>query len=144
MGLPLRSIAVEITEGILLNAISNVVEALNHYRDGGIQVALDYFGTGYSSLAYLKRFHIDYLKIDQSFVRDIDVNEGSRAIAESMIVMAHRLGLKVIAEGVENAEQEAVLRTAGCDFAQGFLFSKALPPADFTSLLRRGFPPARC
>lgn len=142
-GLPARSIAVEITEGILLNASSKVVEALDHYRDGGIQVALDDFGTGYSSLAYLKRFHIDYLKIDQSFVRDIDVNEGSRAIAESMIVMAHRLGLKVIAEGVENAEQETVLRMAGCDFAQGFLFSRALPPVDFTSLLRDGFPPSR-
>ncbi|WP_325170162.1 putative bifunctional diguanylate cyclase/phosphodiesterase [Noviherbaspirillum pedocola] len=97
-GLPPHSIAVEITEGLLLNTSPNVAEMLYRYRDAGIQVALDDFGTGYSSLAYLKRFDIDYLKIDQSFVRDIEKNEGSRAIADSTIAMAHRLGLKVIAE----------------------------------------------
>lgn len=137
-GLPPRSVAVEITEGVLLNASSIVAETLDKYRDGGIQVALDDFGTGYSSLAYLKRFHIDYLKIDQSFIQDIEANQGSRSIAESMIAMAHKLGLKVIAEGIEKAEQAAVLRAVGCDYGQGFLFSRAVPPEEFGRLLAHG------
>jgi EAL domain-containing protein (putative c-di-GMP-specific phosphodiesterase class I) len=134
-GLPPHSIVVEITEGVLLNASANVVEVLYRYRDAGIQVALDDFGTGYSSLAYLKRFDIDYLKIDRSFVRDIEKDECSRAIAESIIAMAHRLGMKVIAEGIEKPEQEAVLRSGGCDYGQGFLFSEAIPPQAFEQLL---------
>lgn len=136
-GFAANSIVVEITEGVLLNASDRVAAALCRYRDAGIQVALDDFGTGYSSLAYLKRYHIDYLKIDQSFVRDLEHNEGSRTITESMIAMAHRLGLKVIAEGVEKPEQEAVLRSAGCDYGQGFLFSKPVPPQVFEHLLVR-------
>lgn len=142
MKLSTRCIAVEITEGVLLNASENVAKTLDRYRDAGIQVALDDFGTGYSSLAYLKRFHIDYIKIDQSFVQDIEFNEGSRAIAESTIVMAHRLGLKVIAEGIEKPEQEAILRVAGCDFGQGFLFSRALPAPEFELLFQSGSLPA--
>ncbi|SNS93019.1 diguanylate cyclase/phosphodiesterase with PAS/PAC sensor(s) [Noviherbaspirillum humi] len=134
-GLPASSIVVEITEGVLLNASERVADALCHYRDAGIQVALDDFGTGYSSLAYLQRFHIDYLKIDRSFVHDLEWNEGSRAITESMIAMAHRLGLKVIAEGIEKPEQEAILRHAGCDYGQGFLFSKPVPPQVFEHFL---------
>jgi diguanylate cyclase (GGDEF)-like protein len=134
-GLPPQSITVEITEGVLLNASSHVAEELFQYRDAGIQVALDDFGIGYSSLAYLKRFDIDYLKIDQSFVRDIDNDTESQAIAESIIVMAHRLGLKVIAEGIETPEEEAILRLAGCDYGQGFLFSKAVPPQAFEQML---------
>jgi diguanylate cyclase (GGDEF)-like protein/PAS domain S-box-containing protein len=134
-GLPPHSIVVEITEGVLLNASANVVEVLYRYRDAGIQVALDDFGTGYSSLAYLKQFDIDYLKIDRSFVRDIEKNECSRAIAESIIAMAHKLGMKVIAEGIEKPEQEAVLRSGGCDYGQGFLFSEAIPPQAFEQLL---------
>lgn len=136
-GLEASSIVVEITEGVLLNATERVADALCRYRDAGIQVALDDFGTGYSSLAYLKRFHIDYLKIDQSFVRDLEHNEGSRAITESMIAMAHRLGMKVIAEGIETPQQEAILRGAGCDYGQGFLFSKPVPPKVFEHLLVR-------
>jgi EAL domain-containing protein (putative c-di-GMP-specific phosphodiesterase class I) len=89
----------------------------------------------YSSLAYLKQFDIDYLKIDRTFIRDIEKNECSRAIAESIIAMAHRLGLKVIAEGIEKPEQEAVLRSAGCDYGQGFLFSAAILPQAFEQLL---------
>jgi len=135
LGLPGNSITVEITEGLLLNASTLVAETLLQYRDAGIQVALDDFGTGYSSMAYLKRFDIDYLKIDQSFVKDIDTNAGSRAIAESIIVMAHRLGLKVIAEGIETDEQHNILQAAGCDYGQGFLFSKAVPPDEFERLL---------
>lgn len=135
LSLPGNSISVEITEGVLLNVSPAVADTLLQYRDAGIQVALDDFGTGYSSMTYLKKFDIDYLKIDQSFVQDIETNTGSRAIAESIIVMAHKLGLKVIAEGIETAGQEEILRSAGCDYGQGYLFSKAVPPATFEQLL---------
>ncbi|HZW12961.1 MAG TPA: EAL domain-containing protein, partial [Noviherbaspirillum sp.] len=135
LGLPGNSIAVEITEGLLLNASATVSDKLLEYRDAGIQVAIDDFGTGYSSMAYLKKFDIDYLKIDRSFVRDITEDDSDRAIAESVIVMAHRLGLKVIAEGIETAEQEQLLTAAGCDFGQGYLYAGAAPPEDFERML---------
>jgi diguanylate cyclase (GGDEF)-like protein/PAS domain S-box-containing protein len=134
MGLPLDSISVEITEGVLLNASTLVTDELLHYRDEGIQVALDDFGTGYSSMLYLRKFDIDYLKIDQSFIQDMANDAGSRAIAETIILMAHKLGMKVIAEGIETEDQKTLLMAAGCDFGQGFLFSQALPPGDFERL----------
>lgn len=137
IGLPANSISVEITEGVLLNASPVVADTLLQYRDAGISVSLDDFGTGYSSMAYLKKFDIDYLKIDKSFVHDIEVNAGSRTIAESIIVMAHKLGLKVIAEGIETPEQEKILQAAGCDYGQGYLFSEAVPPDAFERLLTR-------
>ncbi len=129
--LPAQNITVEITEGLLLHASSEVCERLLEYRDAGIQVALDDFGVGYSSMAYLKKFDIDYLKIDQSFVQDMAENEHSRTIAESIIVMAHKLGLKVIAEGVETQTQRDLLLEAGCDYGQGYLFAKPLAGAEF-------------
>ncbi|SMP65146.1 bifunctional diguanylate cyclase/phosphodiesterase [Noviherbaspirillum suwonense] len=135
LGLPGSSIAIELTEGMLLHASTSVTDKLLEYRDAGIQVAIDDFGTGYSSMAYLKRFDIDYLKIDQSFVAEIATDEGSRTIAESIIVMAHKLGLKVIAEGIETGAQLAMLKQAGCDYGQGFLFSAALPAHGFEAML---------
>lgn len=129
------SISIEITEGLLLNASNKIKETLLRYRDAGIHVALDDFGTGYSSMSYLMEFHIDYLKIDQSFVRDITTDHGSRTIVESMILMAHKLGIKVIAEGIETREQAAFLEDAGCDFGQGYYFSKPLPPELFEAML---------
>jgi len=132
---PGSSISIEITEGLLLHASSTVTNKLLEYRDAGIQVAIDDFGTGYSSMAYLKKFDIDYLKIDQSFVSEIATDPGSRTIAESIIVMAHKLGLKVIAEGIETPEQLALLVAAGCDYGQGFLFAGAMVPAEFETLL---------
>jgi diguanylate cyclase (GGDEF)-like protein/PAS domain S-box-containing protein len=135
LGLPGSSISIEITEGMLLHASSTVTDKLLEYRDAGIQVAIDDFGTGYSSMAYLKKFDIDYLKIDQSFVAEIATDEGSRTIAESIIVMAQKLGLKVIAEGIETEAQLALLRQAGCDYGQGFLFSAALPADQFEQIL---------
>jgi diguanylate cyclase (GGDEF)-like protein/PAS domain S-box-containing protein len=138
MQLPGTSISVEITESLLLHAADNVEETLLRYRDAGIQVAIDDFGTGYSSMAYLKKFDIDYLKIDQSFVKDITTDPTNQTIAESIIVMAHRLGLKVIAEGIETPEQRDVLAAAGCDYGQGYLFSQPLPAAEFERLLIDG------
>ncbi|NTV10816.1 MAG: EAL domain-containing protein, partial [Zoogloea sp.] len=108
---------------------------LLQFRDAGVQVSLDDFGTGYSAMSYLKKFHIDYLKIDRSFVADIVTDPSDRAISEAVIVMAHKLGLKVIAEGIETAEQREILLAAGCDYGQGYLFSRAVPSAEFEILL---------
>ncbi|HEV7618838.1 MAG TPA: EAL domain-containing protein [Burkholderiaceae bacterium] len=135
LGLSGSSISVEITEGLLLNASADVAEQLLQYRDAGIQVTIDDFGTGYSSMAYLKKFDIDYLKIDQSFVRDMEADAGNRTIAESIIVMAHKLGMQVIAEGIETIAQKELLIAAGCDYGQGFLFSAAVPPQAFEQML---------
>jgi diguanylate cyclase (GGDEF)-like protein/PAS domain S-box-containing protein len=136
-GLSGKSIVIEITEGMLLQASASVSEKLMAYRDAGIQVSLDDFGTGYSSMAYLQKFHIDYLKIDQSFVRDMAHNAADRAIVRSIIVMAHELGLQVIAEGIETHEQHELLANAKCDFGQGFYYSKAVPPEQMAALIRK-------
>jgi diguanylate cyclase (GGDEF)-like protein/PAS domain S-box-containing protein len=134
--LPGQCVTIEITEGLLLNATSGVTDKLLRFRDAGIQVSIDDFGTGYSALSYLKKFDIDYLKIDQSFVRDLVTDPSDLALSEAIIVMAHKLGLKVIAEGVETVEQRDLLAIAGCDYVQGFLFSKAIPPEEFEASLR--------
>ena len=136
IGLPAETIAVEITEGLLLDERSDVMDNLMLFRDAGIQVSIDDFGTGYSSLSYLKKFHIDYLKIDQSFVRDMATDPNDLALSEAIIVMAHKLGLKVIAEGVETTEQRDMLAAAGCDYLQGFLFARPMPGEEFEELLK--------
>ncbi len=125
------AIVMEITEGMIMDESSAVTDQLIAFRNAGIQVALDDFGTGYSSLSYLKRFDIDYIKVDQAFVKNIEVDENNRALCEAIIVMAHKLNLKVIAEGVETEAQKAVLESIGCDFAQGYLFAKPLPVDEF-------------
>ncbi len=135
LGLSGRHFVVEITEGVLLDADSSVTDKLLRFRDSGISVAIDDFGTGYSSLSYLKKFDIDYLKIDRSFVRDLATDPSDMALSEAIIVMAHKLGLKVVAEGVETEQQKNLLAAAGCDYAQGYLFSKPLPPEEFETLL---------
>jgi diguanylate cyclase (GGDEF)-like protein/PAS domain S-box-containing protein len=137
LALPGQSLVVEITEGLLLDASSAVSERLLQLRDAGIQVALDDFGTGYSSLSYLKKFDIDYLKIDRSFTRNLAPNSSDMALSEAIIVMAHKLGLKVIAEGVETPEQCALLAAAGCDYGQGYLFARPLPADQFDAFLRK-------
>ncbi|WP_206951979.1 bifunctional diguanylate cyclase/phosphodiesterase [Trinickia acidisoli] len=135
-GMPGQAIAVEITEGLLLDAELN--EKLLAFRDAGIRVSIDDFGTGYSSLAYLKRFDIDYLKIDRSFVYNVGFDADNQALCEAMVVLAHKLGLKIIAEGVETTEQRDFLRGIGCDFAQGFLYSQPIPPQRFEVLFAPG------
>ena len=136
-GLSSEYVCIEITEGLLLEERPEVMEKLLQFSDAGIQVALDDFGTGYSAMAYLKRFDIDYLKIDQSFVHDMANDSSDRAIVEAIIAMAHKLGIKVVAEGIETVEQHDFLVSVGCDYGQGYLFSKPLPEGDFVTLLMR-------
>lgn len=135
-GLNGQSIIVEITENLLLDAHELVVKQLLSYRDAGVQVAIDDFGTGYSSLSYLKKFDIDYLKIDRSFISNLDSESNDRILCEAVITMAHRLGMKVIAEGVETDSQKDLLMDMGCDFGQGYFFSKPLPVDQFETFLQ--------
>jgi diguanylate cyclase (GGDEF)-like protein/PAS domain S-box-containing protein len=134
-GLSGQNVVVEITEGLLLDAEPDVIDKLLWLRDTGIQVAIDDFGTGYSSLSYLKLFDIDYLKIDKSFVDNLEGNANDITLCDAIILMAHTLGLKVIAEGVETVEQKNILADAGCDFAQGYLFSRPVPADEFEEIL---------
>lgn len=126
-----QSIVVEITEGLLLDANPSVLNHLIAFRDAGIQVAIDDFGTGYSALSYLKKFDIDYLKIDQTFIHNLSNDSGDLVLCEAIIIMAHKLGLKVIAEGVETEQQRDLLASIACDYGQGYLFSQPLPAEPF-------------
>ncbi len=137
MGLPGDAVAVEITEGLLLDTGSSVAEQLLDLRQAGIQVSLDDFGTGFSSLTYLQRFDIDYLKIDQSFVRELVPGATELALCKAIIVMAHELGMQVVAEGVETTAQRDLLIGAGCDFGQGYLFARPMPAQALDVLLAR-------
>jgi EAL domain-containing protein (putative c-di-GMP-specific phosphodiesterase class I) len=137
MGLPGDALVVEITEGLLLDATEVVGEQLLAMADAGIKVSLDDFGTGYSSLAYLQKFDIDFIKIDQSFVRHLSPESTDLALCKAIIVMAHALGLQVVAEGVETEQQRDLLREAGCDYAQGYLFARPIPAAECEALIRQ-------
>lgn len=139
-GIPCDRICIEITENLLLESSPLISEQLLAYRQAGIQVALDDFGSGYSSMSYLKKFDIDQLKIDKSFIRDIDNNQQNRALSMAIITMAHQLGLRVTAEGVETEAQCALLMEAGCDFAQGLYFSPPGPSTDIDALLESSQP----
>jgi len=126
MGLPGDCLSVEITEGVLLDSDDLVTAKLLEWRDAGIQVALDDFGTGYSSLSYLQKFDIDFIKIDQSFVRDLQPKSTNFTLCKAMVAMAHALGLQVVAEGVETAVQRDLLLETGCDFAQGYFYARPM------------------
>jgi len=117
---------IEITEGLLLDAESGIVGKLLEFRDAGIQASIDDFGTGYSALSYLKKFDIDFLKIDQSFVRNLAADFNDLALCEAIIVMAHKLELKVIAEGVETEEQRSLLAAAGMRLRSGVFVLQAV------------------
>ena len=126
----------EVTESMVMRNVSRAVRVLDAIRDRGIRVAIDDFGTGYSSMSLMKQLPIDTIKIDRSFVRDLPDDSEDRAIAQAIIGMGKALGMTVIAEGVETAEQEAFLRSHGCDEIQGFLFSRPLPSRQLADLLR--------
>ena len=128
----------ELTEGILIDASDQVLQQLQALKALGIRLALDDFGTGFSSLAYLSRFPLDVLKIDRGFVDQIGENRQNRVIVRSTLNLAHDLGLSVVAEGVETAQQRDWLAEQGCDELQGYLFSRPVPEDEFEQwVLRR-------
>ncbi|MWV10782.1 EAL domain-containing protein [Pseudomonas sp. R-28-1W-6] len=135
-GLPPRLLELELTESHLLDNVENVITTFQQLRDFGVKLAIDDFGTGYSSLSYLKRFPVDYVKIDQTFVRDLSIGGEDAAITRAIIAMAHGLELKVVAEGVETQAQMDFLKAQRCDEIQGFLISPPLPAEQFAELLR--------
>ena len=133
LGLSGKHIVIEISVGMLLNADPSITNKLLKFRDAGIEGPIDDFSTGYSSLSYLKRFDIDYLKIDKSFVHDI---ASDMALSKAIVMMVRKLGLNVIAEGAETYAQKDSLLAAGCDYAQGYLFSRPVPKKEFERLLK--------
>jgi len=135
-----EGICIEITEGLLLDDAQDIKDKLAYFQSHGIDISLDDFGTGYSSLSYLTKFNINFLKIDRAFVNDLESNLNNQALCEAIIVMAHKLGLKVIAEGVENKAQLDLLTQAQCDFVQGFYISKPISAAAFEHQLKSPTP----
>ena len=133
-GLDPRRLRIEITETSLIS-VRDAAQHLQDLRDIGVAIALDDFGTGYSSLSYLKSFPLDMLKIDRTFIAEMLTDKTTGSITEAIITMGRILGLRVCAEGVENEAQLEILRRLGCHSVQGFLFSAALPPAQFAALL---------
>ncbi|WP_373991776.1 EAL domain-containing protein [Duganella sp. BuS-21] len=134
-GLAPQWLELEVTEGVIMRDLQQAVAKMAQVRAMGVSLSIDDFGTGYSSLSALKSFPISTLKIDKSFVRDLGRSSGDEAIASSIIGLAHRLRLRVIAEGVETEQQRAFLRENGCDEMQGYLFSRPLPPLQLAALL---------
>jgi len=134
-GIDIRLLELEITESVLLQDLDNTLDALQRLRDAGVSLSVDDFGTGYSSLSYLKRFPIDTIKIDRSFVKDLDTDLDDAAICAAILAMSQQLGLNVVAEGVETEEQLAFLRRHGCNQIQGHLCSKALSAENFSAML---------
>ena len=135
-GLPAGSISIEVTERTLMEASNSAMAGLRAIRAAHVKVGLDDFGTGYSSLAYLRQFPIDFVKIDQSFIRELGEQTEEHAIVTAIIELAHALHLSVIAEGIETEDQLHILRRLGCDKGQGFLFSRPADPAPITAIIR--------
>jgi EAL domain-containing protein (putative c-di-GMP-specific phosphodiesterase class I) len=139
-GMAPELLELEITESMVMHDTQRAVGVLRAIKALGVRLAIDDFGTGYSSLAQIKRFPIDTIKVDRSFIRDIPADAEDMAITQAIIAMGRSLGLSVVAEGVETKEQQAFLRRNGCDEMQGYYFSKPIPPEDFAALLRRHVP----
>src|SRR5205814_4553214 len=136
-GVEPSNLCFEITESVLMDDADSVIGVIERVRDLGVRLAIDDFGTGYSSLGYLKRFPIDIVKIDRSFVAGLGSDAGDVAIVSAVIGLAHALGLRVVAEGVETQEQLSELVSLGCDEAQGYFFAPPQPVQDLQDLLRK-------
>jgi diguanylate cyclase (GGDEF)-like protein len=137
-GLEPQSIGLELTESLIAEDTEKIIDIVNELKRMGLILAIDDFGTGFSSLAYLKRFRVDVLKIDQSFIRNMMTEPDDATIALAIIALGHSLRMSVIAEGVETAEQCALLRAHGCDAMQGYLFSKPVGADELAQMLREG------
>jgi len=136
-GLAPHLLELELTESVIAEDPEKVAATIRELKQHGVKFSIDDFGTGYSSLSYLKRFPVDALKIDQSFVKNVGTAADDEAISLAVISLAHTLRLKVIAEGVETAQQREFLERHGCDEIQGFHYSPPLPPREFETLLAR-------
>ncbi|MCB1139288.1 MAG: EAL domain-containing protein [Leptospiraceae bacterium] len=134
-GMSSENLELELTESVFIQDVNLTLELLNALRSRNVRLAIDDFGTGFSSLSYLKRFPVDTLKIDQSFVRDIHKSEDDMAIVRAIIALAHVMRLTIVAEGVETEEQSGILEREGCDILQGYLYSRPLPLPDFHAFL---------
>lgn len=135
MGLPGTALIIEITETMVLEDVEHVIEVLKELREQGVEAAMDDFGTGYSSLRYLHLLPISYLKIDKSFIKEIDIDEDKKTIVRTILAMAHTLGIKSVAEGIEQLAHQEILSGLSCDVGQGYYFSKPLPPKEFGHFL---------
>lgn len=134
-GLPPEALEIEITESILVHEENIVIDTLRWLRDLGISIAIDDFGTGYSAMSYLKKFSVDTLKIDGAFVHKMHESEKDLSIVRAVIQLAHGLGAKVVAEGVDSPEHVPLLKDLKCDIGQGYLMSEPLISTDFTEYL---------
>jgi EAL domain-containing protein (putative c-di-GMP-specific phosphodiesterase class I) len=137
-GLPPGLLELELTETLIARDVEKVAATIERLHSAGVRFSIDDFGTGYSNLSQLQRFRVDRLKIDQTFVRNLHAGRNDAAIALAIISLARALDLKVIAEGVETAEQCAFLRKHGCDEIQGYYFSRPVPAKAFAEMLRSG------
>ncbi|GAA0291543.1 hypothetical protein GCM10009128_07460 [Psychrosphaera haliotis] len=137
--LPKHLLELELTESAVMSDVEDNIGRLQMFKDMGIRIAVDDFGTGYSSLSYLKKFPIDTLKIDRSFIMDIDTNENDAAIVKAIMLLADTMQLNVVAEGVETLEQLRIIDNYGAQYIQGYFFSRPLPPAEFTKFVTEEF-----
>ena len=136
-GLDAKYLELELTESLVMRDVEQSSRRMSELRSLGVRIAIDDFGTGYSSLSYLRRLPADTLKIDQSFLHEIDAGEGRSQLFETIVMLAHNMGLRVTAEGVENAEQLELARQAGCDLVQGHLFGGALSVKSVERMMAR-------
>jgi EAL domain-containing protein (putative c-di-GMP-specific phosphodiesterase class I) len=134
-GVAAEHLELEITESAVMHDAPRLLEMLNELKSLGVRISIDDFGTGYSSLAYLRRFPVDHLKIDRSFVSDMAHSADDATIVRSIIALGHELGLQVVAEGVETADQLLLLQQSKCDEVQGFHFGRPMPAEEFSLLL---------
>ena len=134
-GIPAENLEIEITESIMIDSAEKALRCIGEIHDMGIRIAIDDFGTGYSSLSYLNTFPADVLKVDKSFIDTLNLSELSEQYVAAIISMGHIMGFEVVSEGVEEQEQIETLRSIGCDYIQGFIWGKPMPPEDAERLV---------